>query len=63
MSQIPLRHFFFVIKGQNNTGHLIEVQLRSKIQQSWATAVEVVDTFTSQSIKTERCQKKLESFF
>lgn len=33
---------------------LVEIQIRSRIQHSWATAVEVVDTFTKQSLKTDR---------
>jgi ppGpp synthetase/RelA/SpoT-type nucleotidyltranferase len=33
-------------------GHLIEVQLRTRLQHAWATAVEIVDTFTGQSLKS-----------
>ena len=33
-------------------GHLIEVQIRTKLQHAWATAVEIVDTFTGQSLKS-----------
>ncbi len=33
-------------------GHLIEVQIRTRLQHAWATAVEIVDTFTNQSLKT-----------
>jgi hypothetical protein len=33
-------------------GLRIELQLRSKLQHAWATAVETVDLFTSQAIKT-----------
>lgn len=33
-------------------GLRIEIQIRSRLQHAWATAVETVDTFTSQSIKT-----------
>jgi len=29
----------------------VEIQLRSRIQHAWATAVEIVDTFTRQSLK------------
>lgn len=30
----------------------VELQIRTKIQHSWATAVEVIDTFTNQSLKS-----------
>lgn len=33
-------------------GLRIETQIRSRLQHAWATAVETVDTFTAQSIKT-----------
>ena len=33
-------------------GHLIEVQIRTRLQHAWATAVEIVDTFTGQSLKS-----------
>lgn len=32
--------------------HKIEIQIRSRIQHSWATAVEIVDIFTESSLKT-----------
>jgi hypothetical protein len=31
---------------------LIEIQLRTRLQHAWATAVEIVDTFTGQSLKS-----------
>jgi hypothetical protein len=34
------------------SGHLIEVQIRTQLQHAWATAVEIVDTFTGQSLKS-----------
>lgn len=33
-------------------GHLIEIQIRTQLQHAWATAVEIVDTFTGQSLKS-----------
>ena len=32
-------------------GHLVELQLRSRVQHAWATAVEIVDNFTDQALK------------
>jgi len=37
---------------KNFDGHLIEIQLRTRLQHAWATAVEIVDTFTGQSLKS-----------
>ena len=33
-------------------GHLVEIQIRTRLQHAWATAVEIVDAFTGQSLKT-----------
>ncbi|EKD27795.1 MAG: RelA/SpoT protein [uncultured bacterium] len=41
----------------------VEVQIRSKIQHSWATAVEVVGTFTKQALKANRGEEKWLNFF
>ncbi len=42
---------------------IIEIQLRSKLQHSWATAVETVDAFSRQSIKTGGGQEQWRRFF
>ncbi|MGV6831488.1 MAG: RelA/SpoT domain-containing protein [bacterium] len=36
------------------SNHSVELQIRSKIQHSWATAVEVVGTFTKQDLKASK---------
>lgn len=41
----------------------VEIQLRSKVQHSWATAVEVVDTFTNQALKSNQGQEVWADFF
>lgn len=53
------RSAHYVLEYQSSTphlqpfvGHLIEVQIRTKLQHAWATAVEIVDTFTGQSLKS-----------
>lgn len=53
------RSVHYVYAYRTNTPHLrcfdgllIEVQVRTRLQHAWATAVEVVDTFTGQSIKS-----------
>ena len=42
---------------------LVEVQIRSKIQHIWATAVETVGFFTGQAIKSNEGQKEWVDFF
>lgn len=42
---------------------LIEVQARSAIQHAWATAVEITDLFTDQSIKTSQGKGVWRDFF
>ena len=44
-------------------GYFIEVQLRSKIQHAWATAVEIVDTYTKQALKSNRGDEEWRKFF
>ena len=42
---------------------LVEVQIRSKLQHLWATAIEIVDFFTRQAIKSNEGQKEWINFF
>src|ERR1035437_6466163 len=42
---------------QEYKDYFVELQLRSKIQHAWATAVEIVDTFTKQALKSSRGSK------
>jgi hypothetical protein len=44
-------------------GRLIEVQLRTRVQHIWATAVEIVDLFQKQSLKAERGDPGWQRFF
>jgi len=48
-------------KEYNNL--LVEVQIRSKLQHLWATAIETVDFFTRQAIKSSEGQKEWMDFF
>ncbi|KKO45211.1 hypothetical protein WG68_11965 [Arsukibacterium ikkense] len=41
----------------------IEVQLRTKNQHYWATAIEIVDLFTQQSLKTNQGRREWKEFF
>lgn len=44
-------------------GLLVEIQLRSKLQHLWATAIETVDFFTRQAIKSSEGQEEWMDFF
>lgn len=48
---------------ENGVDYPVEIQLRSKIQHSWATAVEIVDLFTNQSLKNNNGKKEWLEFF
>lgn len=51
-------------KGKKEyNGLLIEIQIRSKLQHLWATAVETVDFFTRQAIKSNQGEEKWKTFF
>ena len=43
--------------------YFVEIQLRSKIQHAWATAVEIVDAFTSQALKASHGDPDWLNFF
>jgi ppGpp synthetase/RelA/SpoT-type nucleotidyltranferase len=46
-------HITYTYNGPKNTykGLHTELQIRSRIQHAWATAVEIIDTFTGQTLK------------
>ena len=50
-------------KNPTYDGHLIEVQLRSRVQHAWATAVETVGTFLKQSLKASQGEDQWLDFF
>jgi hypothetical protein len=47
----PFRYVGKSAKRQIYNGHRIEIQIRTRLQHAWATAVETVDTLTHQSLK------------
>jgi len=59
------RSIHFIGKFINEYGEdrTIELQVRTKIQHSWSTAVEIVDLFTNQSIKTNYGEADWKEFF
>lgn len=58
-------HLVFKYNGSKEKyrGLYVELQLRSKIQHSWATAVEVVGTFTKQALKASTGEEIWLDFF
>jgi len=51
-------------KGKKEyNGLLVEIQIRSKLQHLWATAIETVDFFTRQAIKSNEGQEEWMEFF
>ena len=51
-------------KGKKEyNGLLVEIQIRSKLQHLWATAVETVDFFTRQAIKSNQGEENWKNFF
>lgn len=58
-------HLVYKYNGRKKDYHnlLIEIQLRSKIQHSWATAVELVGNFTNEALKSSEGDPDWLSFF
>lgn len=58
-------HLIYRYKGQKlaYNGHHVELQIRSLAQHSWATAVEVVGTFTKQALKASEGPEEWLKFF
>lgn len=50
-------------KHQPYNGLKIEIQIRSKLQHAWATAVEIVSTFTGQALKSNIGDDSWKRFF
>ena len=56
--------YFSDKKGKKEyNGLLVEIQLRSKLEHLWATAIETVDFFTRQAIKSNEGQEEWMEFF
>lgn len=49
---IHLIYKFQATKHTEFNNHLIEIQLRTKLQHAWATAVEILGTYTNQPLKS-----------
>jgi ppGpp synthetase/RelA/SpoT-type nucleotidyltranferase len=58
-------HLIYTYEGEKGDykGLPVELQLRSKVQHSWATAVEVVGTFLQEALKSSRGNQDWLDFF
>jgi putative GTP pyrophosphokinase len=59
-------HLIYRYKGKflsDYNGHLLEIQIRTKLQHSWATAVETMGTFLNQSLKASEGADQWLNFF
>lgn len=58
-------HFIYKYNGDKKEyeDYFVELQIRSKIQHAWATAVEIIDTFTKQALKSSRGSQDWLDFF
>lgn len=58
-------HLIFQYKDRSNSNYkiLLELQCRTELQHSWATAVETVGFFTKKALKSGQGEKYWEDFF
>jgi len=56
-------HLIGKFSNENQNTHYVELQIRTLVQHYWATAVEIVDLFTNQSIKSNMGNKQWEAWF
>jgi len=57
------RYFSDKERKKEYNGLLVEIQIRTKLQHLWATAIETVDFFTRQAIKSNEGQEEWKEFF
>lgn len=59
-------HLVYQYQGGTNPHHnglLLEIQIRTKLQHAWATAVETMGTFVGQSIKSSEADAEWNDYF
>jgi len=56
-------HLIGRFASKNQKPRNIEIQLRTRIQHYWATALEIVDLFTGQALKSNQGTKEWSKFF
>lgn len=60
---VHLVYKYYSDKNSEYDGLSVEIQIRTKLQHFWATAVETVDHFTRQAIKSNEGEKNWMDFF
>jgi hypothetical protein len=60
---VHLIYSYYSDRNSTYNGLKIEIQLRSSLQHAWATAVETVDRFTLQALKSGRGNQRWRRFF
>lgn len=60
-------HLIYKYQGNSQAGAYkglqVEIQIRSQLQHAWATALEIIDTFTGQGLKSNAGEKDWRRFF
>lgn len=59
-------HFIYQYKlddGLSSKGHFVELQLRTRVQHAWATAVEIISVFRGEHLKSSNGSEKWLDFF
>lgn len=56
-------HLIGTFKDDSSNNKLIEIQLRTTIQHDWATALEIIDLFTGQALKSNKGREDWKEFF
>ena len=56
-------HLIGLFPDKNGSFRKIEIQLRTRLQHYWATALEIVDLFTGQALKSNQGDEDWEEFF
>ena len=60
---VHLVYRYYSDRNQQYNGQRIEIQIRSRLQHAWATAVEAIDTFANQQLKINQASPEWTSFF
>ena len=56
-------HIVGIFKNSEGEDRKIEFQLRTKLQHSWATTLEIIDIFTQQNLKSDSGFQNYKNFF
>ena len=60
---VHLVYRYYSDRNEQYDGQRIEIQIRSRLQHAWATAVEAIDTFANQQLKINQATPEWTRFF